>query len=767
MKTFSPRFRKALPVLLITAALALSLSAWGLWKYRFSRLEAPLKPLCINELSVSSLATQVGGSTIYEDYIELYNPNNNTISLDGLYLSDTSDYTLAPLPDVTIGPGAHLCIYAAGQDGSVPEGQLSVPFSLSENETVSLTRLEENTAGTASSVLLDTVYIPDSMKIGAVYARTEDGGETFAQMRPSPGTANQEAALVLEDPTFSQPSGFYEDAVSLQISSSSGTTVHYTLDGSDPTTDSPLYSGSLTLMDPSSHSDRYASRTDITEENSGYLPPDSPVDKAVVLRAVAFDAAGNSSNITTATYFIDFDQKDGYENAAVFSLVTDPDNLFSSETGIYVRGALYDDAMEAGLIYNGLPWTYLTEYTNYYLEGAEAERPVYIQFFDASREETLAQDCGIRIRGNESRHFPQKSFSLYARSRYGFSSFSPVFFDTGISYPNLILNSGRQLKKIFFFSLVEDRDTAIQQYTPCQVFLNGEYWGMYYLMEKYSSEYLAGHYDVAPDNTLLVKDTRYVENGSPQDIARYKELRTFLAEQNLADPDVYQELLTKMDMQSFIDWMCTNIYIANTDTKPLGGNVLTWQTLTPENDAEDFRRQFVLTFLDMANESFRWEHVKALLENLEEQHAWADTGWMRWNTAPQTGTFEEQTAELHTFFEHRAEYIIPMLAEHFGLQGPLVDITLSSVPDKQGSIKLNTISPDLSETDWNGQYYTDYPMTVRADSAKGYRFVRWEVDGGEIVSGDVNDPEIQVHLSGDVRITAHFKKEIKLLHAKE
>lgn len=754
MKTFFPRFRKALPVLLITAALALSLSAWGLWKYRFSRLEAPLKPLCINKLSVSSLATQVGGSTIYEDYIELYNPNNNTISLDGLYLSDISDYTLAPLPDVTIGPGAHLCIYAAGQDGSVPEGQLSVPFSLSENETVSLTRLEENTAGTASSVLLDTVYIPDSMKIGAVYARTEDGGETFAQMRPSPGTANQEAALVLEDPTFSQPSGFYEDAVSLQISSSSGTTVHYTLDGSDPTTNSPLYSGSLTLMDPSSHFDRYASRTDITEEDSGYLPPDSPVDKAVVLRAVAFDAAGNSSNITTATYFIDFDQKDGYENAAVLSLVTDPDNLFSSETGIYVRGALYDDAMEAGLIYNGLPWTYLTEYTNYYLEGAEAERPVYIQFFNASREETLAQDCGIRIRGNESRHFPQKSFSLYARSRYGSSSFSPVFFDTGISYPNLILNSGRQLKKIFFFSLVEDRDTAIQQYTPCQVFLNGEYWGMYYLMEKYSSEYLAGHYDVAPDNTLLVKDTRYVENGSPQDIARYKELRTFLAEQNLADPDVYQELLTKMDMQSFIDWMCTNIYIANTDTKPLGGNVLTWQTLTPENDAEGDGR-------------FRWEHVKALLENLEEQHAWADTGWMRWNTAPQTGTFEEQTAELHTFFEHRAEYIIPMLAEHFGLQGPLVDITLSSVPDKQGSIKLNTISPDLSETDWNGQYYTDYPMTVRADSAKGYRFVRWEVDGGEIVSGDVNDPEIQVHLSGDVRITAHFKKEIKLLHAKE
>ena len=40
----------------------------------------------------------------------------------------------------------------------------------------------------------------------------------------------------------------------------------------------------------------------------------------------------------------------------------------------------------------------------------------------------------------------------------------------------------------------------VQHYTPCQVFLNGEYWGMYYLMEKYSTEYLEGYYHIAEED---------------------------------------------------------------------------------------------------------------------------------------------------------------------------------------------------------------------------------------------------------------------------
>lgn len=50
-------------------------------------------------------------------------------------------------------------------------------------------------------------------------------------------------------------------------------------------------------------------------------------------------------------------------------------------------------------------------------------------------------------------------------------------------------------------------------------------------------------------------------------------------------------------------------------------------------------------------------------------------------------------------------------------------------------------------------------MTVRADSAKGYRFVRWEIENGEIVSGDSEHKKIEVQLNADTRITAVFEKK--------
>ncbi len=813
MNIRSLRGRHILPVFFFTLVLV---GIAALFLLLIHPAGEPIMDLCINEISVSGIPYQTGVSDISEDYIELYNPTDESLSLKGVYLSDNpKKRRLAALPDIEIPAGGYVLVYAVGLDGSAPEGALSVPFSLRTSETVLLTWTRESESGVTISHLLDTVSLPNSMKTGAVYARTEDGGKDFQEMWPSPGSSNEESGLALNEPSFSLTSGFYQGSIELSIDTDKNTVIHYTLDGSEPTEASPVYTEPLTLSDPSTQPDLYASRTDISEEDSGYLAPDTPVDKAVVVRAAAFDANGNQSNSVTATYFIDFDNKEGYENAVFLSLVTDPDNLFSDQNGIYVRGALYHDAIDAGLIYNGLPWSYLTDYTNYYQEGRDSERLAHIELFDTSGSEMLSQNCGIRIRGNESRHFPQKSFTLFARNLYGASAFENTPFDTGISYPNLILNNARSLKKVFFFSLVEDRDVATQQYTPCQVFLNGEYWGMYYLMEKYSSEYLAGHYDVDADDTLLIKDTRYVEDGDPDAIENFRELRDFLEEEDLSDPLVYQELLTKMDMQSFIDWMCTNIYIANTDTKPLGGNVLTWQTLSAENDAEgdgrfrwilydlddslgvgtdlastpayafdsftdhsayselgflddeplpalmeneDFRRQFVLTFLDLANENFRWERVEALLDETLNLKEWADKSWERWNVNPDYSTFDEQVEELRDFFSQRFSYIVPMLAEHFDLSGELVNVSLSQVPVSQGLIRLNTLSPDLDSGDWNGQYFTDYPLTLEAEAAKGYSFVRWEIEGAEIADGNVGDEAIEIKLVGDARISAVFAK---------
>ena len=203
----------------------------------------------------------------------------------------------------------------------------------------------------------------------------------------------------------------------------------------------------------------------------------------------------------------------------------------------------------------------------------------------------------------------------------------------------------------------------------------------------------------------MIKNSWEIQDGNPDGASGFKALKELLA-QDMSDPQLYGKLLTQMDMQSFIDWMCTNIYIANTDTKPLGGNVFTWQAVVPgegefqdgkwrwmlydlddslgvgidsgvpayavdsfvehagyapsgflEDDpmpslmkSEEFRRQFVLTFMDMANECFRPSHVLPLLDRLEEQYEDAAAkSYERWNTEPSDAAFTEQAEELRTF----------------------------------------------------------------------------------------------------------------------
>lgn len=767
----------------------------------------PALLLKLNEVCTVNPGTPDNGSITYRDYVELYNPSEQEVSLEHIYLSDSKkDFSLGPLLADTIPAGGYYIVYADGSD--------TLPFRLSGNETLTLSYCTEGKDGSQSFTPIDSLFIPDLVP-GAVYARPVDGKGTPVPMRPSPGQSNETASIVLEAPSLSEESGFYEGPLTLEIQASKGLSVYYTLDGSEPDPKSSLYTEPLILSDPSSKANVHSAHEDITSELNNYLSPEAPVDKAVTLKATAFDDAGNYSNTITAVYFLDFEDKAGYENTHILSLITDPENLFDREKGIYVRGSRYDHGLENLEISPDLPWSELMDYMNYYWEGSDSERFAHLTLFDSNHSLSMEQECGIRIRGNQSRDFPQKSLTLFSRSRYGSKTFSPVLFDTGFSYPDVILNNSSQLKKIFFFSLVEDRNTAVQKYTPCQVFLNGEYWGMYYLMEKYSAEYLESYYGIDAENALLIKNTREVQDGNPEDVSLFKSLREYL-KQDMSDPELYKELLNQMDMQSFIDWMCTNIYIANTDTKPLDGNVFTWRAVLPgegkyqdgkwrwmlydlddslgvgidigvpsyaidsfvehagyapcgflDDDPmpslmgnEDFRRQFVLTFMDMANENFRSSRVSALLDDLETQYTDATSkSYERWNTNPIDVPFEQQIEELRTFFSNRYDAIVPCLAEHFSLDGDLVSLTLSAENSEGGIVTLNTLTPNLSDGNWTGCYYTDYPITLTAAPMEGYIFTGWETEDCELLT-DCSNPELQVQLTGHTQpaIRAVFQK---------
>ena len=115
MKTTSVRSRLLLPVFLVTLGLLTCFGALLFWKFRNARPASTIRQLRINEICTVNPGTAIGEATTYEDYIELYNPTDETISLGELCLSDNPRHCdLAPLPDKTIEPHGFLCIYAVG-----------------------------------------------------------------------------------------------------------------------------------------------------------------------------------------------------------------------------------------------------------------------------------------------------------------------------------------------------------------------------------------------------------------------------------------------------------------------------------------------------------------------------------------------------------------------------------------------------------------------------------------------------------------------------
>ncbi|MCI9135643.1 MAG: hypothetical protein HFI31_15890 [Lachnospiraceae bacterium] len=769
----------------------------------FLQEDFPQASLQISEVCYANPGTTLGDCVVYEDYIELYNPSSLSVSLEGLYLYDSSEELYEhPLPgDITMNPGEYLVLYAVGTEGSAPENCMSLPFRLSAGDTVFLGCKAESLYE-----ITDSVTIP-ALDAGAVYARLE---ESFLSMRPSPGTPNEAGAQVLPSPVFSVPGGFYQGELTLSLTGPEDAALYYTLDGSEPTCDSLLYTEPLVLSDPSPLENRLASREDITAGDKPYTAPEAPVDKAVTIRAMAVDEDGNYSNPATATYFLNYHDKYGYENAVVVSLIADPDSLFGPDNGIYVLGTPYEEGLHSGEISEASYWFDLFSYTNYFKDGPESERKAHVELFQADRQLAFAQDCGIRIRGNATRIFPQKSFTLFSRNRYGASSFTSVPFDPELSYSDLILNNSSQLNKVFFFSLLEDRAASFQHYTPCQVFLNGEYWGMYFLMEKYSAELLGKRYGLEEESILLIKDSWDVQDGKEEDFSHFEALME-LMEQDLSDPAVYAQVLEQIDLQNFLDWLCTNIYICNTDAGVFGRNVYVWKYL-PDNtipnsstspsgqgeeneymdgrwrwmlyDLDDslgvtldpakgpgyaydslkdylswpptaslirnpaFRRQFVITFQDMANETFSPEHVEEQLEPLlKDGDSWSALHNSRWTPREQDSTFTEQAEALRQFFSLRREFIYPCLAKSCRLKGQLCTLTLQQTGGEAGHIRLNTISPDLSHGSWSGMYYSDYPMELSVEPEKAPTFVRWELSGASLLGGSLTDPEIRVQLA--------------------
>ncbi len=536
----------------------------------------------INEFLASNSSVNIDPDfNSYSDWIELYNPTNATVDLSNWFLTD--DFTNPSkwqIPNgLSISPLGFLGFWADGKD--TIQQNLHTNFKLSSSgEQIGLFN--------SDTVLVDSISF-GNQTTDISFGRKPDGSQDwFLFDSPTPGAANSTSIFSqLEAPQFSLPSSFYKDEQVLDIlTNSRSVVIHYTTNGDEPTTSSPIYSASIPIQSRVGDANVFSQIKTNSDPYSwlpNWIPPAGEVFKANVIRARAFKTGSTPSKITTGTYFVDKNISERYSTLPVISLVSDYKHLFNDTTGIYVPGIHHRSGS------NG---------SGNYFENWE--KPAHIEFFDVDRTLGFSQDVGITVQGGTSPASPQKGLHIIARSEYGNKRIDYPIFQTDPSkakkltkFKRFILRSwgsligGALLNDAFAHRIMSKSDLDIQGYQPVVVFINGEYWGLHSLREaNKNSWYYQHHYDIDRDNPgydILRHTSRngfpfaYAEEG---DANNWNKMMLFINTNDMSLTENYEILKTKIDMNNFITYLGHCMFIGKWDWP--NNNDASWKPRTED-----------------------------------------------------------------------------------------------------------------------------------------------------------------------------------------
>lgn len=530
---------------------------WG------QEVDEPVFSLVINEVMTSNAATISDEDGDFEDWIELYNGGNTVLDLSGYGLSDDPDSLFKwTFPQRSIAPNSYLLVWASDKNRRPASGPVHTNFKISAgNETVILTRPDGQR--------LDSLPILEQ-RTGIAYGRLPNGDEQWAYLvNPTPGAANTGPGYsrLLRPVQASHPDGFYNQDIQLSLTSPDpGAVIRYTFNGSEPSAASPLYQSPL-FVESRIGQDNVISLIP-TNGNpdpgppffEGWQPPAGEVFKINVIRARAFHPDAPDGPVQTFTYIVDPAAETRY-SLPVFSLSTDNKNLFDPEIGIYVPGF----------------------FNNMFQDGWE--RPAHLTFFENNGQLAFKENVGIQLNGNTTRSRPRKSFRIVMRSEYGSEELDyQLFPDKNLDRFKrfLLRNSGNDwdftvFRDGLFQSLAKQFRVETQYYRPSILFINGEYWGIHNIRDKYDEHYFETKYGI-PENELTVLENNALPKwGNPDGKAHYDALVNFVTNNNLQNAANYQQVLQRMDVESFMDFQLTHIFVKNTDWP--GNNALYWRYL--------------------------------------------------------------------------------------------------------------------------------------------------------------------------------------------
>lgn len=683
------------------------------------------KSVIINEVLASNRSTDTlpGGST--PDWIEILNTDDQAISLKSYMLRNNAEGQFS-FPDTVIAPGAIVVIYA---NGNITAGALACPFSISASDDI-ISLFD------SKSSIIDKITVKNMPGDVSVGRKNGSIAADYWFGTPTLGKPNSEQAYTTEAidaPVFSLPAGKYKSALRIGLSCKDpSATIFYTTNGTIPTkTNGTRYTDTISLA------------------------------LSAPIQAVAIKESCWPSKVATNTYLIL--KRD--ITLPVVTMTVDPADLFDETTGMYMMGPNAD---------SNEPYFGANFWQNW-------ERPVHIEIFETDGRKIVDVNAGAQIAGDRSRVNNQKSFSIHCRDRYGDAKIKYRLFDDkpiDVIKNITLRNSGgdfskTQMRDGFISTLVADLDFDRMAYRPAVLFINGTYWGVQNIREKISEHYLEENHGVNPDSVNLLEKHNKIKVGTNAD---YIKLLSFIKNNPVSDPKNYEYVTTQMEIQNYIEYMNTELYIVNLDWP--GNNIRFWKTpgrkwrwilydtdlgydncfnycVYGSTDAasqkilayatkagntdwpnpdwstylfrtmltnESFKQQFVNSMADRLNTTFQEANAVKIIDSLQAKirsemyyHCarW-DFDYDLWSPAVQT---------MKDFARERPQFVWDDYVDFFGFSG-LFNLNLSLSDNSAGTVALNSIRVDTFP--WTGQYFQNVPISLTAVPKPGFRFIRWE-----------------------------------------
>ncbi|MCC5842396.1 MAG: lamin tail domain-containing protein, partial [Opitutales bacterium] len=724
-------------------------------------------------------------------------------------------------------------------DGNLGDrGQWHTNYSLSASgEEVILTMPD----GTRVDELSPTA-LPRDVSIGRVNG---EGDAWFFFDQPTPGGINDTTAYlgILDPPNFSHAGGFYEEGFDLVLSHPDPeVTIVYTLDGSVPDINniggtiyfyknsyprvlgdpfgefiessfvSEIYNDPIEISDRSLKPNTISMISSTAEKNPNYFPT-NPVRKGTVIRAAVFREGFLQSQLLTNSYFVFEDSK--MYSLPIISLAVSPVDLFDYDEGIYVAGIDYDQWWIDHPGTQPPHHFHLLESFNFWRSGRLSERNANIEFLDRNINalSLLNSEAGIRVHGNASRLHSKKNLRFYARDTMGGSLFQHRFFDSEIPFsyrsdffPRRLLlrgrgNGGPFINDWFTSKILQPVYEGISRVKAVVHFINGEYWGISAIRDRFDQYHLANAFNLDPDE-IIITWRNAIDVGDDLDLFIVNQSLTYLENLDMENPNAFSAIQDHLCVRSYIDHLVANIYFSNTHHEygfwrtrnPSGvgfddGRLRVYtqdfdQILRTEDrlsvrrrsallgnllENASFLRYFVNRFCDHINTTFAVARMELVAEEgYAELLPYIGEDFDRWNSVFMT---RGQVDSYIQYAREQPERQREFLRQNLGV-GEDAKISIVRTQEGQGDVRVNTViinenTPGVSATPypWTGTYFQGVPIELEALPEPGHRFVGWVVSpAGGMASLSEGEPDfysteplISLDLSGDTTVEAVFE----------